>query len=60
MWQTAFPGWNITLQGMDRSAQLKAYARLQIAWGGWGADYPDPQDFLTLLWSKDAQYTVFR
>jgi peptide/nickel transport system substrate-binding protein/oligopeptide transport system substrate-binding protein len=56
MWQTAFPGWNITLQGMDRSAQLKAYARLQIAWGGWGADYPDPQDFLTLLWSKDAQY----
>jgi peptide/nickel transport system substrate-binding protein/oligopeptide transport system substrate-binding protein len=55
-WQTAFPGWNITLQGMDRSVQLKSYQRLQIAWGGWGADYPDPQDFLTLLWSKDAQY----
>jgi peptide/nickel transport system substrate-binding protein/oligopeptide transport system substrate-binding protein len=55
-WQTAFPGWNITLQGIDRSVELKTYSKLQLAYDGWGADYPDPQDFLTLLWSKDAQY----
>jgi oligopeptide transport system substrate-binding protein len=55
-WQTAFPGWNITLQGIDRSVELKTFSKLQFGWDGWGADYPDPQDFLTLLWSKDAQY----
>jgi peptide/nickel transport system substrate-binding protein/oligopeptide transport system substrate-binding protein len=55
-WQTAFPGWNITLQGIDRSVELKTFYKLQIAWDAWGADYPDPQDFMTLLWSKDAQY----
>jgi peptide/nickel transport system substrate-binding protein/oligopeptide transport system substrate-binding protein len=55
-WQTAFPGWNITLQGIDRSVELKTFSKLQFGWDGWGADYPDPQDFLTLLWSADAQY----
>jgi peptide/nickel transport system substrate-binding protein/oligopeptide transport system substrate-binding protein len=55
-WQTAFPGWNITLQGIDRSVELKTFSKLQLGWDGWGADYPDGQDFLTLLWTKDAQY----
>jgi peptide/nickel transport system substrate-binding protein/oligopeptide transport system substrate-binding protein len=55
-WNTAFPGWNITLQGIDRSVELKTFSKLQIGWDGWGADYPDAQDFLTLLWSRDAQY----
>jgi oligopeptide transport system substrate-binding protein len=55
-WQTAFPGWPITLQGIDRSVELKTFSKLQIGWDGWGADYPDLQDFLTLLWSTDAQY----
>ena len=55
-WQTAFPGWNITLQGIDRSVELKTFKKLQFGWDGWGADFPDREDFLTLLWSKDAQY----
>jgi ABC-type oligopeptide transport system substrate-binding subunit len=55
-WQTAFPGWNITLQGLDRSVELKTEKTLQMGYEGWGADYPDPQDFMTLLWAKDAQY----
>jgi len=55
-WQTAFPGWPITLQGLDRSVELKTFSKLQLGWDGWGADYPDPQDFLSLLWTKAAQY----
>ena len=55
-WQTAFPGWQITLQGIDRSVQLKTYSKLQISYEGWGADYPDAQDFLSLLWTHSAQY----
>jgi oligopeptide transport system substrate-binding protein len=55
-WQTAFPGWPITLQGIDRSLELKTFSKLQIGWDGWGADYPDAQDFMTLLWTKDTQY----
>jgi peptide/nickel transport system substrate-binding protein/oligopeptide transport system substrate-binding protein len=55
-WQTAFPGWPITLSGIDRSIELKTYGKLQIADESWGADYPDPQDFLSLLWTKPAQY----
>jgi peptide/nickel transport system substrate-binding protein/oligopeptide transport system substrate-binding protein len=55
-WQNAFPGWPITLSGIDRSIELKTYGKLQIADESWGADYPDPQDFLSLLWTKPAQY----
>jgi peptide/nickel transport system substrate-binding protein/oligopeptide transport system substrate-binding protein len=55
-WQTAFPGWPITVQSIARSLELKTFAKLQIGWDGWGADYPDAQDFLTLLWARDAQY----
>jgi peptide/nickel transport system substrate-binding protein/oligopeptide transport system substrate-binding protein len=55
-WQTAFPGWPITLSGIDRSQELKTFSKLQLGWDGWGADYPDPQDFLSLLWTKAAQY----
>ena len=55
-WQNAFPGWPITLAGIDRSIELKTYSKLQIADESWGADYPDPQDFLSLLWTKAAQY----
>jgi peptide/nickel transport system substrate-binding protein/oligopeptide transport system substrate-binding protein len=55
-WQTAFPGWPITLQGIDRSQELKTFSKLQLGWDSWGADYPDPQDFMSLLWTKAAQY----
>jgi oligopeptide transport system substrate-binding protein len=30
----------------------------QIARFAWGADYPDPQDFLTLLYASDAAYNT--
>jgi oligopeptide transport system substrate-binding protein len=55
-WATAFPGWPITLEGIDRSVELKTFSKLQLGWDAWGADYPDPQDFLSLLWTKAAQY----
>jgi peptide/nickel transport system substrate-binding protein/oligopeptide transport system substrate-binding protein len=55
-WQTAFPGWRITLQNIDYTLELKTIARLQVGYAGWGADYPDAQDFLSLLWASDAQY----
>jgi oligopeptide transport system substrate-binding protein len=56
MWQTAFPGWPITLQGLNIQVLHKTAAKLQLSFGGWSADYPDPQDFISLLWAKDAQY----
>ncbi len=55
-WQTAFPGWPITLQPLELSFLFRTLATLQFAWDGWTADYADPQDFLSLLWEKDAQY----
>ena len=58
MWQTAFPGWPITLQSIDVRILFKTISHLQIAWSGWGADYPDPQDFISLLWSKGNSSSV--
>jgi peptide/nickel transport system substrate-binding protein/oligopeptide transport system substrate-binding protein len=56
-WQIAFPGWQITLQGLDRGTMQKTFKKsIQISSVGWGADYPDPQDFTSLLWAKDAAY----
>jgi ABC-type oligopeptide transport system substrate-binding subunit len=55
-WQTAFPGWPITLQSLNLSVLFKTLSRLQLAFGGWGADYADPQDFTSVLWSKDSGF----
>jgi peptide/nickel transport system substrate-binding protein/oligopeptide transport system substrate-binding protein len=57
-WQTAFPGWQITLQGLELSALFSTAAKQQLGWGGWTADYPDPQDFLSILWAKDAPFNA--
>lgn len=54
-WQSAFPGWPITLNGVAIAFMFKTAAKQQLGWGGWGADYPDPQDFLSVLWMKDSQ-----
>jgi peptide/nickel transport system substrate-binding protein/oligopeptide transport system substrate-binding protein len=54
-WQTAFPGLQITIATIDRALQIKSKT-LMLTNSGWGADYPDPQDFLSLLWTKDASY----
>jgi oligopeptide transport system substrate-binding protein len=56
MWATAFPGWQITLQGLSPDIFFKSFSRLQLGWAVFSADYPDPQDFLSLLWAKDANY----
>jgi peptide/nickel transport system substrate-binding protein/oligopeptide transport system substrate-binding protein len=57
-WQTTFPGWQITVQGRDVGVVLKNAATLQLAFAGWSADYPDPQDFLSTQWAKDAQFNA--
>jgi peptide/nickel transport system substrate-binding protein/oligopeptide transport system substrate-binding protein len=56
MWQQTFPGWNITINAIARSQQIKQGRTLQFTTGGWLADYPEQQDFLTLLWTKTALY----
>jgi ABC-type oligopeptide transport system substrate-binding subunit len=55
-WQTAFPGWPITLQSLNIGVLFKTVSRLQLAFGGWSADYADPQDFTSVLWSKDSGF----
>jgi peptide/nickel transport system substrate-binding protein/oligopeptide transport system substrate-binding protein len=54
-WRQAFPGWVILVGGYD-NRQLKTRPEYQLVWDGWGADYPDPQDFLSLLWTIKALY----
>jgi oligopeptide transport system substrate-binding protein len=54
-WQTAFPGLRITIATMDAAVLIKT-RNLMLTIVGWGADYPDPQDFTTVLWNKDAPY----
>jgi ABC-type oligopeptide transport system substrate-binding subunit len=56
LWQQTFPGWNITINAIARGQQIKQAHTLQFTTGGWLADYPEPQDFLTLLWTKTAPY----
>jgi len=56
LWQQTFPGWNITISAIARAQQIKQGRTLQFNTGGWLADYPEPQDFLTLLWTKAAAY----
>jgi peptide/nickel transport system substrate-binding protein/oligopeptide transport system substrate-binding protein len=56
LWQQTFPGWNITINAIARGQQIKQAHTLQFTTGGWLADYPEPQDFLTILWTKTAPY----
>ena len=55
-WRQAFPGWVILLGGSRDDRQRKTFLEFQLAWDIWGADYPDPQDFLSLLWTTKASY----
>jgi oligopeptide transport system substrate-binding protein len=54
-WRTAFPGLPITIATIDRALQIKS-TTLMLTNAGWGADYPDPQDFTSLLVHKGASY----
>jgi len=55
-WQQAFTGWSISLQALGGDVELSRPRHLRLWWDGWGADYPDPQDFLSLLWTTDAEH----
>ncbi|HEY7021717.1 MAG TPA: peptide ABC transporter substrate-binding protein [Ktedonobacterales bacterium] len=55
-WQQAFPGWSISLQTLGGDIELSRPRHLQLWWDGWGADYPDPHDFLSVLWATQAEY----
>ena len=51
MWQTAFPGYPIKTQFIDFNtllSQIYSPNAPQIFGIGWTADYPDPQDWLSL------------
>jgi peptide/nickel transport system substrate-binding protein/oligopeptide transport system substrate-binding protein len=54
-WQAAFPGWRI-FDDPSCHTQICQYQYIQLSSGGWLADYPDPQDFLSLSWSTHAAY----
>ena len=56
MWQKAMPGWPIKIATTDFNTLLNNLAAKQVQfWAiGWGADYPDPQDFLSLQFGPAA------
>jgi oligopeptide transport system substrate-binding protein len=57
MWQTAFPGLRISTRFMDASTffSLVYSANVPQIFGlGWNADYPDPQDWLSLQFGTTA------
>jgi ABC-type transport system substrate-binding protein len=59
-------GINIKLQGVDGNELIKEEGQtignsgpLQLWYGNWGADYPDPQDWLTMFFGKSSQLNTF-
>jgi oligopeptide transport system substrate-binding protein len=49
-WRQAFPGWTIQITEISGPMELKVFWHLPLGLSGWTQDYPDPQDFLSLLW----------
>src|SRR5919198_3838705 len=49
-------GINVTLDSMESKAYQAAYKDkdFDLAFGGWGADYPDPQDWMASLFGCNA------
>ncbi|GAC1316071.1 MAG: ABC transporter substrate-binding protein [Chloroflexota bacterium] len=49
-------GINVTLDSMETKAYQAAYKAkdYQMAFGGWGADYPDPQNWMSPLFGCNA------
>jgi oligopeptide transport system substrate-binding protein len=58
MWQKAFPGYPIKITTTDFNTLLNDLAARKVQfWAiAWIADYPDPQDWLSLQFSATAQY----
>ena len=57
-WNQVLPKANVTLDSTDWKTVLKLEQskKVQMVRFGWLADYPDPQDFLTLLYSTTSSY----
>jgi peptide/nickel transport system substrate-binding protein/oligopeptide transport system substrate-binding protein len=59
-WRAAFPGWPITTGGCDRGCPEVLTPQLlgqtQMTRSGWGVDYPDSHDILSLLWRTGSLY----
>jgi ABC-type oligopeptide transport system substrate-binding subunit len=55
-WRAAFPGWQISYGWCDRCTQIDSSWSYPLSSGYWGADYPDGQDILSLLWRTGAPY----
>jgi peptide/nickel transport system substrate-binding protein/oligopeptide transport system substrate-binding protein len=58
MWADALPGYPITLHSLTAKDYFGDFEdpSWQIYWAPWVADYPDPQDFLSLFFLPDAAY----
>lgn len=58
MWQSAFPGMSISAVKVSEDVfNDPNYVHEQQIWlSGWAADYPDPQDFLSLQFLPDGFY----
>jgi peptide/nickel transport system substrate-binding protein/oligopeptide transport system substrate-binding protein len=56
-WETAFPGWSITI-GVLQDLQINDIWRdtVQLLLAGWLEDYPDPQSFLSQLFTPPSPY----
>ena len=56
MWSDALPGHPIALRPLSAGELFGELGtpNLQIYWLPWGADYPDPQDFLSLDFFPEA------
>jgi len=54
-WASAFPGWRIYTTDACYRLQIFSPKTWQLTIGSWGAEYPDPQDFLSLLWSTQGE-----
>jgi ABC-type oligopeptide transport system substrate-binding subunit len=66
MWKSVL-GIDVKLQGLTRAKMSEVEGQtkgattggLQIFLDGWIADYPDPQDWLSIFFGKDADYNQF-
>ena len=57
-WQDAFPGWSIELSS-TRCGYQTCTRGFRLTNASWGADYPDPQDFISFLWTTSASYNRY-
>jgi len=53
-WQAAFPGWPIAVAYYNAAQHLEPVHQLDNS--GWSADYADPKNFVSDLWTTQAYY----